>query len=153
MQQDDSSASPIDLGIAALDASPAWHFFPTDDRVVGQPLSGVGVMQIVRLQAANLPAQPTHEQCMAAALAAAGYERDAPGIHRAKEYEDDCIAGGESFDIGADRLRVWYRHCPDGMLAAWFACPIDRARERSVVESMRQCDKMVATLRVPPPMA
>ena len=90
---------------------------------------------------------------MAVALAAAGYDRDAPGMFRAKEYADDCLAGGESFDIGDAHVRVWYRHCPDGMLAAWFACPIERAKERSVVRSIRECDMMVATLRLPPPVA
>jgi len=137
----------------SLETGAAWRFFPMADRVIGRPITGVGVMQIVRLPDGVVPPRPSHEQCMAAALHAAGYDRDAPGSYRAKEYSDDCIAGGESFDMGSDHVRVWYRHCRDGMLAAWYACPAARARERSVVQSIRECDQMVATLRLPPPMA
>jgi hypothetical protein len=90
---------------------------------------------------------------MAAALEAAGYDRDAPGSGRAKEYCDNCIAGGESFDMGHDFVRVWYRHCQDGMIAAWYACPSERAKERTVIQTMNDADRMIATLRLSPPVA
>ena len=143
----------VDLGVISLAASPHWRFYPMDERVVGRPLSGVGVMTILRLPNGVVPPQPSHEQCMAAALEASGYHRDAPGSSRAKEYCDDCLAGGESFDMGSDYVRVWYRHCPDGLVAAWYACPASRAKERSVILMLNEADRMVATLRLPPPLA
>jgi hypothetical protein len=143
----------VDLGVVSLAASPLWNFFPLQDRVVGRPATGVGALQIIRLPDGVVPPRPSHEQCMAAALAAAGYDRDAPGSSRAKEYCDGCIAGGESFEMGSDYVRVWYRHCQDGMIAAWYACPSNRAKERTVIQTMNDADRMIATLRLRPPVA
>jgi hypothetical protein len=39
------------------------------------------------------------------------------------------------------------------MIAAWYACPFERAKERSVINMMNDADRMVATLRLPPPVA
>jgi hypothetical protein len=143
----------VDLGIVSLAASPHWRFYPMDDRLIGRPLNNVGVLTIIRLGKDLVPQRPSHEQCMAVALEAAGYDRDAPGSNRAKDYCDNCIAGGESFEVGEAFARVWYRHCADGLIAAWYACPSNRAKERSVIRMMNDADKMVATLRVPPPVA
>jgi hypothetical protein len=63
-----------------------------------------------------------------------------------------CLAGGESFRVGTDFVRIWYRHCPDGMIAAWFAVKAGRITERGVRDSIHDCDHMVATVRVPPPV-
>ncbi|MGB7156927.1 MAG: hypothetical protein WBD40_02605 [Tepidisphaeraceae bacterium] len=153
MADTSNESALVDLGMVSLETRPAWRFFPMDDRVIGRPTTGVGVIQIMRVADGVVPPHPTHEQCMAAALAAAGYEREHPGSNRAKEFENDCFAGGESFDVGSDHVRVWYRCCPEGMLAAWYACPLQRAKERSVIQSMRECDQMVATLRLAPPVA
>ena len=143
----------VDLGIVSLAASPHWRFYPMDDRLIGRPLNLVGVLTIIRLPNGLVPDRPSHEQCMAVALEAAGYDRDAPGSNRAKDYCDNCIAGGESFQMGDAFVRVWYRHCLDGMIAAWYACPSDRAKERSVIKMLNDADRMVATLRLPPPVA
>ena len=143
----------VDLGIVSLAPSPRWNFFPFEDRVIGRPACGVGAMQIIRLPDGVVPRRPSHEQCMAAALQAAGYDRDAPGSSRAQEYCSDCLAGGESFDIGSDYVRVWYRHCPDGIVAAWYAIPGERAKERSIIQLLNDADRMVATIRLRPPCA
>ncbi len=143
----------VDLGVLSLEATTSWRFFPINDRIVGRPTSGVGVVQIVRLPPGAIPPPASHERCMAAAKEASGYDHPGPGSNRAKDHEENCLAGGESFTVGDDFVRVWYRHCPDGMVAAWYVCPGDRARERSVVQSVRECDRMIATASLPPPMA
>jgi len=146
-------AARVDSGPISLTAAPGWRFYPLDDRVVGRLASGVGGIQIVRLPLEKVAWPATHEVCMSAAVAASGQEVESPGFDRAREYGELCLAGGESFHAGSDYLRVWYRHCPDGMVAAWFACKDNRVRERAVVESIRDADRMVATVRVPPPVA
>jgi hypothetical protein len=90
---------------------------------------------------------------MAAAIKASQQIVGGPGFDRAREYGETCVAGGESFRNGPDFLRVWYRHCPDGMIAAWFGVKQPRVSEKSVMKSIRQCDQMIATVRVAPPMA
>lgn len=139
--------------MVSLDAAPGWRFYPLDSRIVGRPASGVGVFAIVPLARDAVKSPPSHEVCMAAAVAVSGYEVSPPGVDRAKEYCDTCLAGGESFRAEGDFVRVWYRHCPDGMVAAWFACKERRAAERSVLESMRQCDHMISSVRLPPPLS
>jgi hypothetical protein len=147
-------AEHVELGFLSIDAAPGWRFYPLDDRIVGRPADGVGVIQIVRLpDGALLSASPSHEQCMAAAVVASGYEVSPPGTDRAQEWAENCLAGGESFRSRGDFVRVWYRHCPEGVLAAWFACKSSRARERGVIKSANQCDRMVATLRLTPPVS
>src|SRR5688500_1384733 len=123
----------VDLGVVSFEATPSWRFFPMDGRIVGRPTNGVGLVQIVRLPAGAVPPPASHERCMGAAKAASGYDHPGPGSNRAKDHEFNCLAGGESFAVGGDFVRVWYRHCPDGMVAAWYACPAQRAKERSIV--------------------
>jgi hypothetical protein len=90
---------------------------------------------------------------MAAAIAASGFDLQGPGNDRAKQECARGVAGGESFRSGSDFVRVWYRHVPEGTIAAWFACKARRAEERSVVQLIHDCDRMVASLRLPPPFA
>ena len=139
--------------MVALNAASGWRFYPLEGRIVARPASGVGVFEIVLLPEEAVKGPPSHEVCMAAAVAASGYDVNPPGIDRAKEYCDTCLAGGESFRAESDFVRVWYRHCPEGMVAAWFACKEKRAAERSVLESMRQCDHMISSVRLPPPVS
>ena len=146
------SRSCVNLGVVSMEAAPGWRFFPLDDRVVGRPLSGVGGIQVVRVPIERVPWPASHELCMAAAVEASKYQVEGPGTDRAKEYNEFCMAGGESFQVGGDFVRIWYRHCPDGMIAAWFAVKAPRAREKAVRDSISECDHMVATLRVPPPV-
>jgi hypothetical protein len=148
-----STTSRIDLGTVSFSAAPGWKFYPMTDRIVGRPMTGVGGIQIVRVDPHSIPWPATHEVCMAAAQAAMGLNIEGPGFDRAKEYGECCIAGGESFRTAKNYVRVWYRHCPDGMIAAWFRCRQARAAERSVIESLRAADRMIATIRVPPPLA
>lgn len=143
----------VDLGVVSFESTSSWRFFPINDRIVARPTNGVGVMQIVRLPPGVVQPPASHERCMAAAKAASGYEPEGSGVNRALDHEENCLAGGESFNVGIDFLRVWYRQCPDGMVAAWFACPADRAAERAVVQAVRECDRMIATVSLPPPMA
>jgi hypothetical protein len=146
-------SSRVDLGMVSLNAAPGWRFYPLDGRIVARPASGVGVFEIVALPPDAVMGHPSHERCMAAAVAASSYEVEPPGIDRAKEQEEQCLAGGESFRVEGDFVRIWYRHCPDGMVAAWFGCKETRAAERSVLESMRQCDHMISSVRLPPPVS
>ena len=142
----------LDLGLIHLCSAPGWRFFPLEDRVIGRPESGVGGIQVVRLGLMKVPWPASHEICMAAAVEASGYQVQGPGSDRAREFNDFCLAGGESFRTGADFVRIWYRHCPDGMIAAWFAVKAGRATERAVRDSIHECDHMIATVRVPPPV-
>src|SRR5688572_5642780 len=150
---DGSSFPGVNLGLVSLDAAPGWRFFPMADRVVGRPESGVGGIQVVRIPVDRVPWPASHEICMAAAVQASGYDVHGPGVDRAREGSEFCLAGGESFRAGEDFVRIWYRHCPDGMVGAWFAVKNLRAPERGVKDSISQVDHMVATLRVPPPVA
>jgi hypothetical protein len=150
------TASPphrVELGLVSLVVTDGWSFYPLGDRIVGRPADGVGGLQIKRLPLESVAWPATHEACMFAAVAASEQVVQGPGADRAREYGDCCLAGGESFRAASDFVRIWYRHCPDGMLAAWFAVKKNRAKERHVLQSLRQCDHMVATLRVPPPVS
>ena len=143
--------SRVDLGVVSFESTDTWRFFPMDGRIVGRPTNGVGVLQIVRMPAGTVSPPASHERCMAAAKDASGFDHPGPGSNRAKDHEENCMAGGESFDVGGDFVRVWYRYCPDGMVAAWYACPVDRAKERSVARAICECDRMMATVSLPPP--
>jgi hypothetical protein len=143
----------VNLGAVFLDAAPGWRFYPIKGRVIGRPPGGVGVFQVLPIPAHMLPMSPSHEQCMAAAVAATGNDVQPPGFDRAKEYSESCMAGGESFHSGSDFVRVWYRRCPKGTIVARFACPNDRVAERSVLESIRDGDRMIASAQAALPMA
>jgi len=141
----------VDLGPLSLDAAPGWRFYPIDGRVVGRPGSGVGVLTIAQVPDERLPQNSSHEQCMGAAVAVSGYTVDPPGFDRAKEFGDACMAGGESYRAGPNFVRVWYRRCPGGVVAAWYGCKNERAFEQGVMESIRDCDRMIATMQLAPP--
>jgi hypothetical protein len=146
-------ASPINLGIVTLDAMAGWSFYPLEDRLIGRPMNGVGGVSIVRVPASRVPWPASHELCMAAAVETSGFAITPPGTDRAKYMGETCLAGGESFDAGTDFVRIWYRHCPDGMVAAWFACKATRVTEKSVMDAIREADHMIATVRLPAPVS
>ena len=123
-----------------------------DDRLACRPMSGVGVLQITPVAQPALPADATHEMRMAAAKEASGYELDGPGVDKAKETIEGGSAGGESFRAGRDYVRIWYHQRPEGLVIAWFACPKKRIAERSVARLIGQCDRIIASLRLPPTM-
>ncbi|HYO08751.1 MAG TPA: hypothetical protein VER17_07235 [Tepidisphaeraceae bacterium] len=153
-EQDEREAvHAVDLGIISLQAAPGWRFYPLADRVVARPASGVGGITFIRLPGDALPGAPSHERCMGAAVVASKFEVDPPGVDRAQEWADGCLAGGESFVAGGDFARIWYRHTPEGIIAAWFACKVERATERGVITSIHQGDKMISTIRIPPPLS
>ncbi len=152
MSQQADSLGSVNLGIISMEAAPGWRFFPLADRVVGRPDSGVGGIQVVRIPIEQVSWPASHEICMGTAVKASGYAVQGVGADRARETSEFCSAGGESFLVGDDFVRIWYRHCPDGMVAAWFAVNNERARERGVKDSISQADQMVSTVRVPPPM-
>jgi hypothetical protein len=141
----------VDLGPLSLDPAPGWRFYPINGRVVGRPENRVGVLTITEVPDEALPAAASHEQCMSTAVAASGYTVEPPGFDRAKEFGDACMAGGESYRSGRDFVRVWYRRCAGSIVVAWYGCKGDRACEHGVIESIRDCDRMIATARVPPP--
>jgi hypothetical protein len=141
----------VDLGALSLDVPPGWRFYPLDDRVVGRPESKVGVLQLRVVPRHAAPASATHEMFMAIARDMSGYELQGPGTDPARERIDCCLAGGESFRSGNDYVPVWYHHRPEGIAAAWFACKASRFAERSVKQVVRQCDKIIASLRLPAP--
>jgi hypothetical protein len=150
----DEPSARVDLGMVCLEAAPGWRFYPIGDRIVGRPASGVGVVQIKILSEGTLAPNASHEQGMAAAVAASAYQDlEKPGVDRAQQADGPCLAGGESYRFGRDFVRVWYRRCPGGAVAAWFACRANRAREADVVQSIRDCDHMLATVELTPPVA
>jgi hypothetical protein len=118
------------------------------DRIAGRPVAGVGVLQITCCAEEPIP-NSTHEILMAVAKEASGYDLVGPGVDKAKELIDGGDAGGESFRTGRDFVRVWYHRRPQGLVLAWFACPVKRIAERSVSRLVGQCDKIVASVRLP----
>ena len=145
--------STVDLGVVGFEAAPGWNFFPMDQRVIARPHNRVGVFTITveHREAVGCPA--SHEMCMVAAKAAAGIEPDGPGADRARDQLEACLAGGESFQVGADFIRVWYHHCPAGLIIAWFSCPAGREQELLVKELIKDCERMILALYLPPPVA
>jgi hypothetical protein len=143
----------IELGPILLTSAPGWRFYPMRERVIGRPANGVGAIHIVCLPLSTVTWPATHEACMSAAIEASQKDIEGSGFDRAKELNDCCLAGGESFRVGKNYYRVWYRHCTDGMIAAWFACKQMRVKERAVVDNLRAADRMISTVRVKPPMA
>ena len=138
-----------DLGIVQLSIPPGWRFYPLDDRLIGRPNSNVGGIHIVVLRRLKLPKGPTHEMLMSAARAACNYATSGPGSDPAKERIEGFPAGGESFRSGRDFVRVWYHLRPQGLAVAWFACKAKRMTERAVRQLIPQCDRMVASIRLP----
>lgn len=144
----------VDLGIVAFEAAPGWNFYPMDRWVVGRPETRVGVFIVSTEQRQAVSPPATHETCMSAAKSLSGYAIDAmTGFDRARDQMGQCLAGGESFRAEADFVRVWYHFCPAGLISAWFACPVDRETEQLVKDHIRECERMVLSLELPPPMS
>jgi hypothetical protein len=112
-------------------------------------MTNVGGIHIVVLTDRKLPDRPTHEMLMSVARAACNYATAGPGSDPAKERIDGCPAGGESFRSGRDFVRVWYHLRPQGLVVAWFAVKAKRMVERQVKQLVHQCDKIVASIRLP----
>jgi hypothetical protein len=145
--------SSVDLGILGVEAAPGWNFFPMGQRIIARPENRVGVLTITVEHRDAVASPASHEMCMAAAKLAAGLPNDGPGLDRAKDERDPCRAGGESFHAGADFIRIWYHHCPAGLIVGWFSCPAFREHEPLVKQLIKDCERMVLSLSLPPPMA
>ncbi len=139
----------VDIGPLSLIVPQQWQFYPLDDRVVGRHASKVGVLQIKVLPTTATPPDATHEMLMAVARDMSGYELEGPGSDKAKERIDSFLAGGESFCSGRDFVRAWYHQRPEGLAVASFSCKAKRVSERSVVQLIRQCDRIIASIRLP----
>ena len=146
-------ATTLDLGIVGFDAPPGWNFFPMEGRVIGRPENRVGVLTISLAQRHAVTAAPSHEICMVAAKAAAGLSDQGPGGDRARDRLESCLAGGESFRTAADFVRVWYHYCPAGLVVAWFSAPLEREEEPLVKALVKDCERIVLTLQLPPPVS
>jgi hypothetical protein len=145
--------STLDLGIVGFAAPPDWNFFPMGERVIARPQNRVGVLTISVEERYAVNGTATHERCMVAAKRAAGLEGEGPGADRARDHLDACLAGGESFRVGGDFTRVWYHHCPMGLIVAWFSAPVEREDEPLVKELVKDCERIVLSLHLPPPLA
>ena len=143
----------VDLGVVGFEAAPGWNYFPMDRRVIARPHNRVGVFTITTERRGSVPCPASHEMCMVAAKETAGLAGEGPGLDRARDQLDSCLAGGESFRLGADFVRVWYHHCPAGLIVGWFACPAGREQEQTVKELIRDCERMILSLYLPPPVA
>ena len=136
-------------GVLSLTVPPDWQFHPLEDRVVGRHSSKVGVLQIRVLPRAAAPHEASHEILMGIARDMSGYELEGTGSDPAKERIGRSLAGGESFRSGNDFVRVWYHNRPEGVAVASFSCKAKRIGERTVSQLIRQCDKIVASIRLP----
>jgi hypothetical protein len=143
----------LDLGIVGFDAPPGWNFFPMDQRVIARPENRVGVLTISVAQRHAVNGVASHEMCMVAAKQAAGLDAEGPGADRARDHLDACLAGGESFRTATDFIRVWYHHCPAGLVVAWFSAPLAREDEPLVKDLVKDCERIVLSLHLPPPVA
>jgi hypothetical protein len=143
----------VQLGTISLEAAPGWNFYPMERWVVGRPQNRVGVF-IVSTELRNAVASPpTHETCMSVAKSITGYTLEGTGFDRARDAIGADLIGGESFRADDDLVRVWYHHRPAGLIVAWFACPAMRENEPVVKELVRDCERMVLSVELPPPMA
>ena len=145
--------STLDLGIVGFDAPPGWNFFPMAERVIARPENRVGVLTISVAQRNAITAPPSHEMCMVVAKEAAGLDAEGPGADRARDHLESCLAGGESFRTAADFMRVWYHHCPAGLVVAWFSAPLEREDEPLVKQLVKDCERIVLSLQLPPPVS
>jgi hypothetical protein len=138
-------------GVLSLNVPPEWQFYPLEDRVIGRHSSKVGVLQLKVLPPGAAPRGASHEMFMSVARDMSGYELEGTGADPAKERIECCLAGGESFRSGNDFVRVWYHHRPEGLAVASFSCKAKRVGERTTSQLIRQCDKIVASIRLPEP--
>jgi hypothetical protein len=143
------SADSFQLGPVRLEAAPGWWFYPMPEYIAGRPLSGVGVFQVRPLTNVALPRPATHEVCMAAAMSSCGYHVQGPGLDPARDRIGKCVFGGESFRTKGTFVRVYYHHGPRGFAVATFSCKANRAIEKLVRQSIRDCDEMMLTVRLP----
>jgi len=139
----------MQLGPVRIEAAPGWWFYPMPDSVAGRPQSGVGVFQVKPIPAVALPKPATHEVCMAAAMGACGHHVTGPGIDPARDRIGKCVFGGESFRAKGTFVRVYYHHGPRGFAVGTFACKANRVIEKTVRQSIRDCDEMMLTVRLP----
>ena len=147
----DSPHSPdsFQLGPVRLEAAPGWWFYPMRDSIAGRPKSGVGVFQVRPVPAVALPKPATHEVCMAAAMSACGYQVHGPGMDPARDRIGRCVFGGESFRTRGTFVRIYYHHGPRGFAFGTFSCKANRTIEKAVRQSIRDCDEMMLTVRLP----
>lgn len=145
--------STLDLGIVGFHAPPEWNFFPMTQRVIGRPTNRVGVLTISVEQRDAIAGPASHEMCMVVAKSLAGLESEGPGADRAKDQVENCMAGGESFRTAGDFVRVWYHHCPAGLVVAWFNAPVEREEEQLVKALVKDCERIVLSLQLPPPLS
>ena len=147
--------STLDLGIVGFDAPAGWNFFPMSQsqRVIGRPENRVGVLTISLAQRHAVTGPPSHEMCMVAAKQAAGLDAEGPGADRARDQLESSLAGGESFRTAADFIRVWYHYTPAGLIVAWFSAPLAREDEPLVKDLIKDCERIVLSLQLPPPLS
>jgi hypothetical protein len=143
--------SVLDLGVMSFDAPQDWRFFPLDERIVGRPNDLPGVLNVMKVHGNALPQSVTHESSMSTARAAVQYELPDHGFDRAYDQLGNCVAGGESFLIDNDFIRIWYHHCAGGLVIAWFGCPKKAMEESAVRMLIRQCDQLIASVKLPGP--
>jgi hypothetical protein len=143
----------LDLGIVGFDAPPGWNFFPMAERVIARPENRVGVLTISVAQRDAVAGPPSHEICMAVAKHAAGLDAEGPGADRARDHLDSSLAGGESFRTAGDFMRVWYHYAPAGLIVAWFSAPLEREDEPLVKALVKDCERIVLSLQLPPPVS
>lgn len=141
--------SPVDLGVIAFDAPEDWRFFPMDEGFVGRPIDLPGVLNVIVVHGNRLPPCLTHDGCMSTARAAVQYNLPEHGFDRARDQIGPCVAGGESFQVDNDFLRIWYHQCADGLAIAWFGCPKKAMQDPAVQMLIRQCDRLIASVRLP----
>jgi hypothetical protein len=148
-QEAPPTADSFQLGPVHLEAAPGWWFYPMTDYIAGRPLSGVGVFQVRPIAQVRLPKPATHEVCMATAIDACGYQVQGPGLDPARDRIGKCVFGGESFRTKGTFVRVYYHHGPRGFAVATFSCKANRIVEKVVRQSIRDCDEMMLSVRLP----
>lgn len=141
--------SAVDLGLISFDAPDHWRFFPLDQGVVGRPMDLPGILNVIVVQGNNLPPCLTHDGCMSTARAAVQYELPVRGFDRARDQLGACVAGGESYFTTNDFVRIWYHQCATGLVVSWFGCPKKAMEEPAVQSLIRQCDLLIASVKLP----
>ena len=141
--------SAVDLGVVAFDAPEHWRFFPLDSGVIGRPIDLPGVLNVIVVHGKSLPPCLTHEGCMSTARAAVHYTLPRHGFDRARDQIGNCVAGGESYLVDNDFVRIWYHQCEDGLVIGWFGCPKPALEELPVRHLIGQCDRLIASVKLP----
>jgi len=139
----------LNLGSVAFDAPDHWRFFTLEHGVVGRPENLPGVLNVIVVPGTNLPTCLTHEGCMSTARAAVHFTLPERGFDRARDQLGKCVAGGESFLTDNDFVRIWYHQCSAGLVVGWFGCPRRSMDDPGVGALVRQCDRLVASVKIP----